>query len=198
MKKLLFKILTLTIAVTSMMVGEIFSSKKAFAYCVYNYSNTTITAVQLPLSEDSFKAVIQPDDKKCCPWDEPTCVAEEGRYAKTPFIIYQGNIDSDIRPLIIQDTVTARRVLRKIDSELIPLIQNILSTPGIPTIKSNIAEQIYSPLNKYVSRKKALGVVQTYNGGVVNYNGGDELLGCWIGRCKDQDINVDDTTGVSR
>ncbi|NES86750.1 MAG: hypothetical protein F6K10_38395, partial [Moorea sp. SIO2B7] len=188
MKKLLLKISTLTITFTSLIVGEILISKPVSAYCVYNFSKTTtITAVQLPLSESSFKAVIQPNNSACCPWYEPTCVAggKKDKYAKTPFIIYKGNIDKYIRPIIIQNTVTARRVLRKINSDLNPLIQEILSTPGISPIQDNIAEQIYSLLGKYVPKERGLGVVQTYNGGIIGYNG-REPLGCWAGPCRGQ------------
>ncbi|GEM_PF-6736438 len=203
MKKLLLTISTLTITFTSTIIGEILMPKKVSAYCVYNRSNTTITAVQLPLSEGSFKAVIQPGNKSpdgCCPWDEPTCVAggKLDKEAKTPFLIYKGDIDEYIRSLRVNDAVTGRRLIKKINSDLEPSIQNILSTPGIPTIKSEIAENIYSLLGKYnIPKEQALGVVQTYNGGIVFYNG-SVPLGCWIGPCKGQDINRNGTRGILR
>ncbi|NEO78698.1 hypothetical protein [Moorena sp. SIO4G3] len=200
MKKLLLKISTLTITFTSIIVGEILISKPVSAYCVYNYSKTTtITAVQLPLIDRSFKEVIQPNNHACCPWYEPTCVAEgkKDKYAKTPFIIYEGNIDEDIRNLLIQDIFTARRVLRKINSDLDPLIQQIFYTQDIPPIQDNIAEQIYSLLDKYVPKERGLGVVQTYNGGIIHYNG-PVPLGCWAGPCRGQDINRNGTRGPFR
>ena len=199
MQKLLVNISTLTITFTSMIVYEMLMSQTAAAYCVYNNSSITITAVQLPLSERSFKAVIPPNNKSCCPWEEPTCtMAEEVREdAKTLFLIYEGNLDSHIRRLVIQDLVTVRRVFRTINSDLDPLIQNMLSAPGIPTIASHIAEQIYSLLDRYIPQEEALGVVQTYNGGIIDYNG-SVLLGCWVGPCRGQDINGDGTRGPLR
>lgn len=194
MKKLLFKISTLTITFISIIVYETLMSKTVSAYCVYNKSNTTITVFQLPLSERSFKSVIPPNENRCCNWKDTTCVASEGRYAKTPFLIYQGNVNKDNLRIVINDAVTAGSYLKKINSDLEPLIQNILSTSGIPPITSDIAEKIYSSLDKFVSKNQALGVVQTYNGGDIFYNG-SVPLGCWMGPCKDQDINQDGTRG---
>lgn len=172
-------------------------SKTVSAYCVYNKSNTTITVLQLPLSERSFKSVIPPNGNKCCNWSDTTCVASEGRYEKTPFLIYKGNVNKDNLRIVINNTVTARYYLKQINSDLEPLIKNILLTSGIPPITSDIAEKIYSSLDKFVSKNLALGVVQTYNGGDIFYNG-SVPLGCWEGPCKAQDINKDGTRGPLR
>ncbi|NES87265.1 MAG: hypothetical protein F6K10_41410, partial [Moorea sp. SIO2B7] len=52
-------------------------------------------------------------------------------------------------------------------------------------------------LGKYVPKERGLGVVQTYNGGIIGYNG-REPLGCWAGPCRGQDINRNGTRGPFR
>lgn len=186
MKKLL-PILTLGIVTAG---SCLLKPEPASAYCVYNESDKTITALQLPVDPDSFKQVIDPGAKKCCNWQNDDCTADPGgRYGKTPFVLYEGALDTD--------AITASEILEDINKTAFQIIDAVAGTFGIPPVTSLAVNKIYDQLGSYASRDQGLGVVRTYNGGVVWYDGG-EPVGCWVGPCQGQDKNYDGTTGVKQ
>lgn len=178
MKKVLSKILISGILVSGSLV---FTNKPSLAYCVYNDSNETISALQLPISPRSFKVVIPPKDKACCNWKETSCTKDaDGRYGKTPFVILKGSVDIGL--------ITVVAVFDRI---------NRVALPFIPVVGSGMTagyNEVMQELDR-LSISGGLGIVNTYNGGIVWYDGSREPLGCWQGPCQGHDINGDGSTG---
>ncbi len=54
--------------------------------------------------------------------------------------------------------------------------------------------EVNTELNGLVTNG-SLGIVTTYNGGDVWYDGSREPVGCWLGPCQGHDINGDGSRG---
>ena len=189
MKKVLFPILTLGIVTAG---SCLFKTEPASAYCVYNESDKPITALQLPVDSDSFKQVVDPGSKKCCNWREDSCTAQQdGRYGKTPFVVYEGALDTD--------AITASEILEDINKTAFQIVDAVAGVANIPPVGSIVVDKIYDELDSsgYAPKEQKLGVVPAYNGGVVWYDGG-EPVGCWVGPCQGQDVNYDGSMGVKQ
>ena len=133
MKNRYFSSLKLTVSLSSIILAWIFMPNTASAYVIYNDSKTTITVLQLPLSDQSFTKVIQPGKSEACHWSNRTCVAKKGRYEKTPFMIYRGDRSKELLSLKLNNIVTLDSHQRKINSQLYSTIKSILDIPGILT-----------------------------------------------------------------
>lgn len=182
-KKWLLSVPLLGVAVT----GTIFLKvEPAAAYCVYNYSDRAMTVLQLPVKTNSFKEIITPGNKKCCPWDEDSCVGSEGQDGKTMFLTFKGEIPDSI---IYALDGTAAFI------ESIQYTSNIVNNPYLYTARegANAIEKLLATKN--VAVDKFLGRVETYNGGVVIFLEG-KPVGCWQGTCQGQWINGDGTEGI--
>jgi hypothetical protein len=125
--------------------------------------------------------VIKPNDKACCNWKETSCTTGlDGRYGKTSFAMTKGSVN--------MAAVTAGAVMQSINRVLLKFI---------PEVGSGMAAG-YDEVNKELDRlaiNGGLGIVTTYNGGIVWYDGSREPLGCWKGPCKGHDINGDGSRG---
>lgn len=168
LKKPLFSVLSLGIAAIGI---TLLKTEPASAYCVYNESGETITAVQLPIKGDSFKAVIEPGEDSCCNWKDTSCTSSSGRYDSTSFLLYEGALDID--------GITAAGGLGEFTSIV----------PGIEDVAEKITEKFHASGHEF------LGGVTTFNGGVVWYDGNKPPVGCWTGPCRGQNINNDGSTG---
>lgn len=187
--KLLFPVLTLGIVTAG---SCLFKIQPASAYCVYNESDTPITALQLPVDADSFKQVVNPGSKKCCNWRDDSCTADQGgRYGRTPFVVYEGALDTD--------AITASEILEDINKTAFQIVDAVVGVANIPPVGSLLVDKIYDELDSsgYAPEEQKLGVVPTYNGGIVWYDGG-EPVGCWVGPCQGQDVNGDGSTGIKQ
>ena len=164
-------------------VGFVLSPlKPAAAYCIYNDSDHDITALQLPIDADSFKQVVGPKDNKCCNWEDTSCTADpHGRFDKTYFALYNQSTDVD--------AITAAEILEKVDGVLAQLI------PGVGSAVKEVQDQIFDALDTYITKDAGIGVVESYNGGVIVYNGTDAFY-CWTGSCTGNDVNGDGSMGV--
>lgn len=178
-KKPFLSILSLGVMATGI---TLIKTEPASAYCVYNKSDETITALQVPVSSDSFKAVIEPQSDSCCNWSEGSCTSfDDGRYGNTTFLMYKGALDTD--------GITASEILQEINTTI---------TSEIPVV-GGVVEKMYEKLDDagYGSKEQSLGAVKTYNGGVVWYDGSKAPVGCWTGPCQGQDVNHDGSTGYN-
>lgn len=165
-------------------------TEPALAYCVYNDSDKPITALQLPVDGDSFKQVIDPGSSKCCNWSDDDCTAEQdGRYGKTAFVLYKGALDTD--------AITASEILEEVNKIAIQIFDAAAGIVNIPPVGSIAVNKIYDELDSsgYAPQEQKLGIVPTYNGGVIVYDGSGDPVGCWTGSCQGQDVNGDGTTG---
>lgn len=155
--------------------------KPAAAYCIYNDSDQDITALQLPIDADSFKQVIGPKQNKCCNWQDTSCTAEpHGQFDKTSFALYRGSTDVN--------AITASEVLQNIVGILGPAV------PVIGPAVQGVTDQIFGALDTYITKDSGIGIIATYNGGVITYNG-TNAFGCWTGTCIGNDVNVDGSVG---
>ncbi|MEL7099361.1 MAG: hypothetical protein AAGM84_11080 [Pseudomonadota bacterium] len=64
----------------------------ASAYCVQNQTDDYAVVFQLPLTSQSFKQVLRPDQKKCCNWRNFSCNAQTypgaaNRFGFTPMVV---------------------------------------------------------------------------------------------------------------
>ncbi|MEH1890728.1 MAG: hypothetical protein V7K92_15175 [Nostoc sp.] len=156
--------------------------KPAAAYCIFNDSDKDITAFQLPIDADSFKQVIGPKQNKCCNWQDTSCTSEpHGRFDKTSFVLFKGSTDVS--------AITASKVLEGIAGALGQVI------PVVGPAVKELTDQIFASLDTYFTKDSGIGVIGTYNGGVIVYNGTD-AFGCWTGSCIGNDVNGDGSTGV--
>lgn len=163
-------------------VGVFISAPKAaFAYCVFNESDHDITALQLDIKPDSFKKVVKPHSRECCNWKDTSCTKnKDGREGKTSFALYNGSHNTS--------AITAQSVLRKIASITVSIV------PVIGGAAKDATTEIFDALDTYITKNAQLGVVTTYNGGIIWYDG-KEAVGCWQGPCKGNDINADGSKG---
>ncbi|MEH1838558.1 MAG: hypothetical protein V7L20_07270 [Nostoc sp.] len=163
-------------------VGFVLSPlKPAAAYCIYNDSDHDITALQWPIDADSFKQVVGPKQNKCCNWQDTSCTADpHGQFDKTAFVLYNKSIDVS--------ALTAAKILENIVGILGPAI------PYVGPAVKEATDQIFDSLDTYVSKDSGIGVIATYNGGVITYNGTD-AFGCWTGTCLGNDVNADGSMG---
>lgn len=165
-------------------VGFVLSPlKPAEAYCIYNDSDQDITALQLPIDADSFKQVIGPKQNKCCNWQDTSCTDPtkgQGQFDKTSFVLYRGSTDVS--------AITAAEVLENIVGVIAPVI------PVVGPAVQGITDQIFGSLETYFTKDSGIGVIGTYNGGIISYNGTD-AFGCWSGPCIGNDVNADGSKG---
>ena len=196
MKTLLSSILISSAVIVGSLLLE---TESAEAYCVYNRSESdTIAALQLPITTSSFKEVIPPGDKKCCHFSEKSCTSmnDGERDGKTVFLLLKGELEEDLEKN--QDLITVRAIPEDINRVASKIIDFIRGSNDIPPIDSNLEQELYEQGRQYVqpdANLEELGVVVTYNGGIVWYDGQQEPVGCWKGPCQGQDINFDGTEG---
>jgi hypothetical protein len=204
--------------------GLLLPVSPAHAFCVYNDSDHVITAAGLPLKNGSFAQTIQPQDSACCNWSNNSCVAESGRYGKTFFAIYDGDgttsgdlhnwqIEQDLEIAAdIIEIVIAALELPEEPEDLVDiieagtdLIQTVANQSKLPfsgrchsgqTICDDYDNCTYEP--GYCDRNDLLDVVQTWNGGIVDFENyeSNDVYGCWIGYCWGQNKNIDHTKGI--
>ncbi len=79
--------------------------KPALAFCIFNETSTPVSVLQLPISESSYKAVVNPRAKDCCNWRQ--CGGT--RYGQSLFVVYTGNHRSGL------DSITRERVWEKVE-----------------------------------------------------------------------------------
>ncbi|MBD2309530.1 hypothetical protein H6G17_29245 [Chroococcidiopsis sp. FACHB-1243] len=188
LKKSTFTVLSLGIAAGTI----ILKTEPASAYCANNNSKEAITVLQLPISAESFKAVIKPGESKCCAWDNKECTGEEKeRYGQTSFLVYKGEANIDALSVAQFVKELSLEVANAIDPER----SGKLVKGAVAAI--NKLEQI-NVLGKalgYPSKDNLIGALETYNGGMITYDG-NQVLGCWSGsQCKEQNVNGDGTEG---
>jgi len=173
----------------SMFVGmatvalSITAAGSASAYCVYNDSDHEIGVLSLPITTSSFKENIPAHESRCCHWSNNDCVTVPGHFAETSFALFSGRINTGL--------VTANAVIWGINqliAGMIPVVGSLTSA-GVGQVKGLILAAI--------GKSPDIGIVGTYNGGVITYDG-SEALGCWEGTCQGQDINYDGSRGIIR
>ncbi len=171
LKKTIFFALSLGIGAANF---TLLKTEPASAYCVYNGSDEKITAIQSPVKGDSFKAVIEPGKNACCHWSDTSCTTNgDGRYGTTTFLLFKGALDID--------KITREKVLEEV----------------LGTVTGGLTDKLFEKLEQegYASKDQVLGPVDTYNGGIVWYDGTKAPVGCWTGPCLGQYVNNDGTTG---
>lgn len=175
LKKTFFSVLSLGVLAASIFTLQ--KTEPASAYCVNNQSDKEITALQVPVKGDSFKAVIEPGKSSCCNWSDTSCTTNgDGRYGITTFLLYKGALDTD--------KITEQKVAEEV----------------LGTITGGLTDKIFEKLEQegYASKDDRLGPVDTYNGGVVWYDGTKAPVGCWTGPCQGQYVNNDGTEGYPK
>ena len=187
---------------SAVIVGSLLlDTKSAEAYCVYNRSESdTIAALQLPVTTSSFKAVIPPGDQKCCHYSEKSCTSNNDgqRYGKTVFLLLKGELEEELEKN--QHLITVRAIpedINRVASKIIEFIRRNEDSND-STIDPALKQELYEQGLKYVrpdANLEKLGVIVTYNGGIVWYDGQKEPVGCWSGPCQGQDVNSDGTRG---
>lgn len=184
LKKLMATALPLGFLATGM---TLLQTEPASAFCVYNNSEETITALQLPINGSSFKQKIEPGEDKCCAWDNGDCNNGGGRIDKAKFLILKGAVPNAL-------TFSLGAVAEA--NDIINYFADDLNT-SVAQDAIKIKDKILGLVEKYDKQvSDYLGMEETYNGGVITYDGEDEPFGCWVGPCQAQWINNDGSEGL--